>query len=139
MRCFARSRRQRTSGFTLIEVVVGTVLLATLVVSVLVAIGSHQRKIRHVRQKSLAIELADQMMSRWHQSTEGVPLSGRGSLSPDGSLAWQTRVIKSRQLCGVPVYVVRLDLFGLVRVERQPEQPNVLCSIDLVVQAKRDV
>ncbi|NND99091.1 MAG: type II secretion system protein [Pirellulaceae bacterium] len=134
MLCFARKRKRR-QAFTILEVVVGTTLLASLVVSVLIAISSHQKKVRVAQQRIVATRLADELLSRWMQSTDGVPLSARGTLLPDQTrmvsqaITWQTNVIDRRELCGIPVHVVRLSLTGHAR-----DKPGrVLCSVDVVV------
>ena len=124
--------RYRPTAFTLLEVVVGIVLLASLVSGVVVAMGAHHRKIRFARQKASAVHLTDELLSRWDQSQDGIPLSQVGNLVADGSMVWRTDVVQRRELCGVPVHVVRLNVFG-----KSSERITVLCSVDLVVNAKQ--
>jgi hypothetical protein len=93
--------------------------------------GSHQQKIRFSRQKLAAAQLADQLLDRWHTSGKPVPLTGNGFLSADGSLGWQTQLVQTRLLCGVPVNVVRLNLLSL----GQSHGPKSLGWIDVVVDA----
>ncbi len=132
MRCCDRRRPiHNRSGFSLVEVLAGTILLATLVVGVLVAMGSHQHKIRFSRQKLTATQLADQLLDRWHTKGDTVPLASNGFLSADGSLGWQTQVVQTRLLCGVPVNVVRLNLLSLGQAQR----PKSLGWIDVIVDA----
>ena len=130
MRCCVPNDRSNR-GLTLLEVVVGIVLLASLVAGVLMATAAHQRKILFARQKIQASYFADQLMTRWSQSQSGVPLTGSG-VEYDSDFIWQVNVVGSRALCGVPVHVVRLRIYQPSGVGAQS-----LFSMDVVVDAER--
>ena len=126
------ARGHERQGFTLIEVIAGTVLLGTLVAGIIVSTSAHQRKIRTARLRIEAAALADDLLNDWQQQTEGIPLSGTGLLTADGRLHWQTRVVANRVLCGVPVHVVRLHLLHA----QDPTDLKSLVSVDLVARQK---
>lgn len=142
MRCCVRSqenaercRRLRDRrGFTLLEVVVGTVLLASLVSGVVLATGAHQRKLLFARQKAIAIQAADELLSGWDQSRSGIPPRAVGVLA-DGAMQWQTQVLQSRLVCQIPVHVVRLT------IHRNSGDGGAiqLCLVDVIVDAAGSV
>ena len=134
MRSSAPNAYSTRSGFTLLEVVVGTVLLASLVTGVLMAMGAHQKKLHFARQKAVAVQVADNLLMTWDQSATGIPLQAVGAT--EGRLSWQTNVINSRLLCNVPVHVVRLSVFGEQKSSKAG-RPLTLCEIDVVVDATK--
>ena len=139
MRCFVRNRVGQKNNatfhhrhaFTLLEVVVGTVLMASLVSGVVLATGAHQSKLLFARQKSIAVQAADEMLTSWQLRRSGIPLKAVGGLA-NGSMKWQTQIVNSRRLCEVPIHIVRLSIHR----QTQDESANVLCFVDVVVDAR---
>ena len=111
------SQRQRDrKAFTLVEVVVGCVLLATLLVSTLLATSRYRGQIARARQRQQAVYLADKLLASWWDSKKGIPLAESGAIADPAqpnslSLTWQTSVVSSRSVLGVIHPVVRLQVF----------------------------
>lgn len=109
-------RQWNRKAFTLVEVVVGCVLLATLLVSTLLATSRYRSQIARAQRRQQAVYLADTLLASWWDSQKGIPLAESGTvadpLKPNSaSLSWQTSVVSSRNVLGVVHPVVRLQVF----------------------------
>ena len=109
-------RQPARKAFTLVEVVVGCVLLATLLVSTLLAASRYRSQITRARQRQQAAYLADKLLATWWDSQKGIPLAESGVIEdPDRpnslSLTWRTSVVSSRTLLGAVHPVVKLQVF----------------------------
>ena len=113
-------------GLTLIELVVGLVLLATLLVSILLASSRYEKSLRLAKDRRKAVQLADVLIAEWFDSPRGIPIQANGPLDAEG-LVWRTQLARNDQLFGRDVRIVRLDVSRVT-------QPNVseLLSIELV-------
>lgn len=107
-------------GLTLIEVVAGIALLATLLVSILVAHNRHAQQVRQAQGRLAAIEQLDRLLGEWAATGVWQPVGSEGEL--DGFM-W--RVVESG--ARVP------DELGseIVRVELL-EKDRVLASVELL-------
>lgn len=103
---------RRRGAFTLIEVVLGLVLMATLLVGILLAIGRHQHIHRLSAERNAAAELADNLLTDWFASPQGVPLSGYGTLPSMPRWSWRTSVVANRTVVGRVFPVVELEIFS---------------------------
>ncbi len=120
-------RSNRSPGFTLLEVVVGLMLMAALVVSALTALSRYQSVLKDAGRKRQAIAVADDLLQRWSDSPAGLPGSAAGTVPTDPTLGWRTRVVAQRSVCGMPAEVIRLDVWEQ-RLD-EPE-PRVLASVE---------
>ncbi len=68
-------KRRARRGLTLVEVVAGLALLATLLVSILMAYGLHSGQIRAAQDRLEAIHLADELLNSW-TATGSMPAVG---------------------------------------------------------------
>ena len=130
MRCCVRDSPEFRSGFTLLEVVLGIVLLATLVSAVVLATSAQQRKLALAQRKTLAIQTAERLLSGWTRKTIDIPLRDSGVDEPTQFL-WRTEVVSSRTVCLVPVYVVRLTIQNL----NPSGALTQLCAVEVLVDA----
>ena len=119
----------RSRAFTLLEVIVGLVLMGTLVASGLVAMSSHQHSIVLAKQKQQANRLADRLLTNWYEVQGGVPLREHGVIVTTQEWLWRTQPIGSRSVCGLQADVVRLEVLGFTGNARVP---RVLVSIELL-------
>jgi type II secretory pathway pseudopilin PulG len=114
---------------TLVEVVAGLVLLATLLASILVAFGSQAAQIRAARDRMAAIDMADRLLSEW-TSQNAIPAVGTQQSLP-GTENWSWRVVanKSAELERTGVSSVCVQVF------RSPQTgtERVLASVDVIV------
>ena len=109
-----REDRCRSTAFTLVEVVVGLVLMGTVLTAAIRGLANHREQIRLSDQRWLAAELTDDLLVRWSGSRGGVPVNASGRWPPTqtgaGVWTWQTGVIDSGQTCGVATRVVRVEV-----------------------------
>ncbi|MDZ4853062.1 MAG: prepilin-type N-terminal cleavage/methylation domain-containing protein [Pirellulaceae bacterium] len=118
-----RSRR----AFTLIEVLLGAVLLSTLVVSSMLGFRIHQSKIRLSAHRVEAVAIADKLMSNWFHQPMGVPVGATGVIDPQRLWRWRTEPVGMSTVFGQPTLIVRLELY-----EDFPTPNQLLISIEFV-------
>jgi type II secretory pathway pseudopilin PulG len=119
-------------ALTLVEVIAGLALLATLLAAVLVAFGIHAGQIRLARDRMTAIGVADRLLSDW-SSQNAIPAVGtEKSLSDTVDWGWRLASIESSELAQQGLSSIRLEVFrSLPTGDRQ-----ILASVDLVVPGK---
>ena len=121
---FAHRRR----AFTLLEVIVGLTLMATMLVGSLLAFAAHQKQRRLADAKLLAVAVADDILNRMHTAANGIPQNDRGMIVGKPNWFWQTSVVGSISAAEVPMRVVRFQI-----IEQPNGQPfRALVTIDLV-------
>lgn len=109
MRCSDSDRRR---ALTLVEVVVGLVLMATVLASSLLAFGAHQRQRRTANQKLVAVGIAEDLLNQLIDTREGIPPTAQGAIPGRPNWYWRTRVVGSTAPAGVPMQVIRLEVLG---------------------------
>ncbi|MEL7499544.1 MAG: type II secretion system protein [Planctomycetota bacterium] len=80
-------KRCKSTGLTLIEVIVSVTLIATLLVSFLAIHRQHIRQIKLADKKSKAISLADQLLGSWFANDLPLPNDANG-LFDDSEYSW---------------------------------------------------
>ena len=100
---------RRRSAFTLVEVVAGLVLMATVLVSSLLAFSSHRRQARTAEMKLAAVAFADDLLNEFSSLDDGIPDSGRG-LVAGRNWIWRTRVVGIARPADVRLKVIRLEI-----------------------------
>ena len=120
-------------GFTLLEVLVGAVLLATLAVTVLLGFSEHRRQLSFSEQRIAVTVALDRMLRDWSSQPKGLPRNAMGLVDPLRSWWWTTRVVQQRTLFGVPAVVVRIEVY-----EHRLPGARRLVSVE-VVQAEETV
>lgn len=124
--------RPQRSGMTLVEVVAGLALLASVGVGSVMAFGLHQRQIIVARQTIEAAQIADNLLSRWQTDSIPVPTLQSGTTGQPGWF-WQTQLLRTESLAGLPVQVVRLDI--LVQDKAGNLQPRA--AVEVLVPLKQ--
>ncbi|MGB7344296.1 MAG: type II secretion system protein [Pirellulaceae bacterium] len=99
------------AGFTLLEVVIGMMLMTSLVVGSLTALSRYRNSLATVARKRQAINVADELLNQWVQSSNGLPGASVGEVTGESVFRWQTRVLSQRRVCGVQTEVVRLEVY----------------------------
>ena len=105
----SRSTSKR-GAFTLLEVVVGLVLLATVLVASLLALGRHQRQVRMSADRYAAISIADRLLASWFDSAKAIPLLASAVIVERPGWLWRTEVVANRTVMGRNCTVVRLQI-----------------------------
>ncbi len=118
------------SAFTLMEVVVGLVLMASVLVASLLAFSAHRKQLRNADAKIAAISIADELLYRLSESRDGIPLSATGPIANQPNWFWRTRPTGNIVATGVPVRVIRFEI-----VESNGQTIRVLTSVDVVEAA----
>jgi prepilin-type N-terminal cleavage/methylation domain-containing protein len=120
--------RANRKAFTLVEVVVGLALMASVLVGALISFSAHRRQLRAADSKLEAVSVADDLLGRMSGSRDGVPRSGRGPISGRPGWFWQTRIVGIAAPAGIPLQVIRLEVIqvGADRTAR------VLTQVDIV-------
>jgi len=125
---FFRSRQR--CGFTLVEVVVGLTLMATVIVSSLLAFSKHQKQIRLARSKIDAVQIADDLLNRMSASRTGIPPAATGPIPEHPNWSWQTSV--SAETLGVPI---PMQIIKLQIMEQESNSKLNLLVSTIVVKA----
>jgi len=122
--CVSRKR----SGLTLIEVVAGLALMATVLVGILEAGGRHVRQIKRARRQLAAATEADRLLTGMIGNFEQLPDNNAGTECGDG-LMWRTRLMENREAREtMNIAIVRLEIFD----PRQTKDQTPLVAIDVV-------
>ena len=90
---FATSWRPRARGLTLIECVVATALLGTLLVSVLLADGRMRHQAKRAELRAEACEIADGLLAKWWKKKDTFPRSDQGPVKGSAGWRWRTRIV----------------------------------------------
>lgn len=122
MHCSARKQRQ---GLTLVEVVAGLVLMATVLVGSMLALAAHRRQHRYANDKLVAVAIADELLHQFDRSGDGIPAAASGVVATRPEWSWRTRVQGTTNPAGVLMRVVRLEVVHNVR-------GTVCARVDLV-------
>ena len=117
-RAHVPSRRRSRPGWTLVEVVAGLVLAATLLVAMITAFRIHRRQmVRAVRDRAALLQ-AESLLASWHGSE--IPRQASGWLvSGSQRWFWRTRPIQ-RYAIGEGLFVesIRFEMFDTDRRAR---------------------
>lgn len=124
--CRASTRSQ--SAFTLVEVVVGLSLMASVLVGSLISFTAHHRQLRAAESKLTAVSIADELLSRLSGSRQGVPRAGRGAIAGRPGWYWQTRIVGVAAPAGIPLQVIRLEVIE----SRTDGTARLLTHVDIV-------
>ncbi len=100
-------------GFSLLEVVAGLVLMASVLSVVLVSYGRQHRRNRDAQALMLAVDLADNLLLGWTESQQGVPLHDAGVMPGYRGWLWRTQVLRVEQRMGVSLPIVQLEIFSV--------------------------
>ena len=70
-------------GLTLVEVLAALVLLGTILTGLVMAKSHHTRQLARTAERQTGIRLADQLITRWWTSPQGIPVDQRGAIDGD--------------------------------------------------------
>ena len=128
MRCSGCNPRHRPpgNGFTLIEVVVGTVLIATFATSTLLAFRTHYRQLARADERLRAVAFADEAIASLLATPGGNLPSQRGGVAGEPDWRWSLVPVGRRLLTGVPVTIYRY------RLTTRRNGGGLLTSVDFV-------
>src|SRR5688572_8212504 len=100
-------------GMTLIEVVAGLALMATLLVALLQAKVGHARQANLADRKLAAVATADRLLTYWWSEPGRFPIESTGRLRDDPRFAWRTGLVRNKSAEELQLDVVRLEIIDL--------------------------
>jgi len=105
------SRRFR-SGVTLIEIVVGLVVLAVLVSSITVARGRFMRQWSEAERGVQAAKAVDRMLAGWigNADADSIPVPSAGNLDGVEGCVWRTNWVSDPSATRIGAGVVRVEV-----------------------------
>lgn len=116
----ARSSRPRPRGTTLVEALVGTVLLGTLLVTILVAKGRLAVQAAQAENRVQACEVLDSVLERWWPDRDGLPRDQAGEVPDRPRWRWQTRRVPNGEADGMHAEIVAVEVFAPGQRDRVP-------------------
>lgn len=130
MRCSRFDHRQRSpkQAFTLLEVIVGLTLMASVLTSSLLAFSAHRKQQRFAESKLQAVAIGDQLLDRLSGSPQGIPPSARGLIAGKSNWFWTTRIVGTMTPAGIPMRVIRFEIIE----QRSPGVAQTLVTVDVV-------
>jgi prepilin-type N-terminal cleavage/methylation domain-containing protein len=123
------SRRSDRRGLTLVEVIAGLVLLATLLTAVLGAFKTHAAQIRGARDRLKASAAAEELLSGWLAQGALPALGTQKPLAGADGWNWRLTANEPQQSGTVNIGSIRVEIFRLKEAARE----DVLASVSLVV------
>lgn len=100
-------------GITLVEVVAGLALLATLLVAILTAYRAHLGQMRQAQYRLGALAAAEQLLNGWSQAG-GWPQPGEtGTIDEDRPFAWRMSSDRAIVLGRAEIETRRLELMAV--------------------------
>lgn len=100
-------------AFTLLEVVVGLTLMASVLVGSLLSFSAHHQQQRIADAKIAAVAVADQLLDEFSGTREGIPAVGRGMIAGRPNWFWRTNVIGTAAPAQIAMRVIRLEVVEL--------------------------
>jgi prepilin-type N-terminal cleavage/methylation domain-containing protein len=124
---FSKSSDRR--GLTLVEVIAGLVLLATLLTSVLAAFKTHAAQIRGSRDRLKANAAVGELLSGWLAQGALPPLGTQKELAGADGWNWRLLANESQQSGPVKIGSVRVEVFR----PRPAAGDEILACVSLIV------
>ena len=118
----------RTAGFTLLEVIVGLTLMATVLVGSLLSFSAHQKQRRFADAKIAAVAVADDLLNLLSSSPQGIPANGRGLIPGKPNWYWRTTAVGAIAPANLPMRLVRFEIIE----QSGQDPPRALVTVELV-------
>jgi hypothetical protein len=108
----AAAAKSCSRGFTLVEVLAGSILLGTLLVTMLVANARLTNQAARAELRVRGCRIADQLLAQWWVDPGNFPCSDSGTIDASPGWRWQTTTLASTQAEALHAQAVRLSLFA---------------------------
>ena len=115
---------------TLVEVIGGLALLATLLVATLLARSRYVHQSTVAERRLQAVAAADALLTTWHQDTRGLPRDGSGLIPGDQELGWRTQTLSNADATDLGAVVVQLQVLD---TRPQAAGSPLLTSVEFLV------
>jgi len=131
-----RPWRPGKPGVTLVEALLGTALLGSLLVSILVGVSRLQAQAVRAERRIEACRVADRLLASWWARRETFPRREEGRLETPAGWRWRTQVVSNASARALGGEVVALELFPPPRQGGRDPDPTV--RVELVLPEKTD-
>jgi hypothetical protein len=115
---------------TLVEVIGGLGLLATLLVATLLARSRYVHQATVAERRLQAVAAADALLTTWHQDARSLPRDGSGLVAGDQELAWRTQTLSNADATDLGAVVVQLQILD---TRPQVAGSALLTSVEFLV------
>ncbi len=111
--CDCDTAAARRRAFTLVEVVVGTVLLAAFAGSTFLAFRVHNLQLRNAGDTLAAVNFADQKLESLLAVPRPFGKADGGSVPGHPTWRWSLRAVRRQSVCGADVEVSRFEVWRM--------------------------
>jgi len=115
-----RSSRRRPRGITLVEALLGTVLLGTLLVAIIVVKGRLTVQAARAEARVQACEALNDLLEGWWPDRESLPRDQAGEVPDRPRWRWQTRRVPNEEADAVRAEIVAVEVFAPDRRDTVP-------------------
>lgn len=115
-----RRTHSKQTAMTLLEVIAGLALLASVLGAILVIKARVVRQSRAGAQREEAIAAADGLLRRWFIEPAKFPRMDRGTLPGQPGLSWRTYPVRNPPAEALGGQVVRLEIVSVPMADRPP-------------------
>ena len=123
----------RRDGLTLLEVIVGLVLMGSILVASLLGFSKHRRQLQLAEKRIQATFVADGLVQELSAQRGGIPVPAQGAVPGQSGWIWKTSAVGTTVMASIPMQVIRLELIDT----RDPVTP--LISVDLVKRSPQTI
>ena len=115
---------------TLVEVMLGLVLLATLLVAMLLTRARFVRQTASAQRRAAAVVAADELLSGWCGDRKKFPVDAEGTVKDRPELAWRTRLVADETAQSLGGRVVALEMLDRGIGD---EAPQTILRVELLL------
>ena len=123
-------RSAKACGATLVEAVVGTALLGTLLVSMLLAGGRIEAQSARASRRIAACRTADRLLESWWSDRTKFPRDDSGDVQGGEGLRWRTHRIENESAEEWGAEVVALEI---VSANAGGEEEEILATVEVML------
>ena len=126
-----RTSWARRRGLTLVEVLAGTALLGTLLVSILLADGRCRRQSKAAEDRVAACRIADELLESWWAESDHPWKAGSGKVDGHDGWRWRTRQVERELPEALDCEVLAVDVIA-------PGEERAAVTVELLVRKESD-
>ncbi len=105
---------------TLIEALAGTAVLATVLVSILIADARLRKQAHRSESRSQACEMAESLLAKFWEKPEEFPRTASGDIPGHPGWTWRTQPVKNDAADAMNSQVVVLEIFAPQLASQSP-------------------